>query len=62
MALCPVHLYARLMCTRECAAARRELVRINRDYRQYWYDRRRGQPARRWKTDPRPIWLAWSAA
>jgi len=69
--LCPVHLYARLLCSADCAAARNEMRLINAGYRQYWYDRRRGVPpmdhrqfvrlqaayARR-----RPIWLVWRVA
>jgi hypothetical protein len=40
--LCPVHLYARRSCSRRCAKARRVLIRLGADYREYWYDRARG--------------------
>jgi len=40
--LCPVHVFSRQQCTWRCASARAELKRLGNDYRQYWYDRRRG--------------------
>lgn len=61
---CPVHERQRKLCTEECAAQRQQFARLRADYRQYWYDRRRGvRPApfawRRRVIDTRPVWQAW---
>lgn len=66
--VCPVHLYERLLCDTRCAAARYELVKLGRDYRQYWYDRARGVQAmsatqfrHRYNKQQR-LWQVWGAA
>jgi hypothetical protein len=39
-----VHDYARRRCSQACALARLKLRWLEADYRQYWYDRKRGVP------------------
>jgi hypothetical protein len=39
---CPVHGRIRKLCSAACEQPRREMERLGADYRQYWYDRRRG--------------------
>jgi len=65
-----VHLYQRLLCDRECRLQRIKLSCLQADYRQYWYDRRRGVPAMpakvfyKWhagQPEP-PLWKEWGAA
>jgi len=40
--ICPVHLFSRQTCSYRCAWQRKELEKLNNDYRQYWFDRRHG--------------------
>ena len=40
--LCPVHGYARKHCSWRCLHTRQEFRKLCADYRQLWYDRRRG--------------------
>jgi hypothetical protein len=37
-----VHLYARQLCTARCAESRRRLRILGGQFRQYWFDRKRG--------------------
>ena len=66
--LCPVHEYERLECDTSCAWARRQLAKLSRDFRMYWYDRRRGVPAmdkREFASRQRKrakLWQLWRAA
>lgn len=69
--VCPVHVHQRFLCGTLCADRRLELTKLGRDYRQYWYDRRRGISARRaapnsrprgWRQNRnRPLWLEVAA-
>ena len=64
--LCPVHLFERMLCDGYCLAHRQDLRRLQSDYRQYWYDRRRGvgvMPAPRFEhVRQQPLWRAWRVA
>jgi hypothetical protein len=53
--LCPVHLYARKKCGKICAGKRRKLAKLSRDFRVFWYDRRRGLLARHYGRKPRVL-------
>jgi len=66
-----VHHYERLLCDADCALARYKLRHLERDYRQYWYDRRRGVPPMRLQqfvklqrayARKRPLWRVWDVA
>jgi len=55
-----------MLCDERCRWQRLKLSCLQADYRQYWYDRRRGQkpmPASVfWKWHSRPVWQIWGAA
>jgi hypothetical protein len=42
LGFCPLHEWERAECTRECAAVKDEMRRINESYAVLWFDRRRG--------------------
>jgi hypothetical protein len=39
---CPLHPFSPEECIYTCELARKELQKLNNDYRQYWFDRRHG--------------------